>query len=219
MKATTAAPAMSGKPERQGSLVGNGGEVDGEYGAADQDDREDAAEVVDRIGRLVDVRRHEPNQAIASATNASGSVSRKTEPHQKCSSRKPESSGPSEAIAPPRPDQSAIDFVRPGPDQSAVISASVVGYAMPAARPPPRRATKSTVSVGAQAASRHMGIATAGAEDQHQLAPIPVAKGAEIEHRRGEPERVADRDQVERRSGPRRTRRRSRAAPRWPRRG
>ena len=25
------------------------------------------------------------------------------------------------------PDQSAIDFVRPGPDQSAVISASVVG--------------------------------------------------------------------------------------------
>ena len=61
------------------------------------------------------------------ATTASGSVSRKTEPHAKCLSRAPESSGPSEEIAPPMPDHSAIDFVRPGPDHSAVISASVVG--------------------------------------------------------------------------------------------
>ncbi len=36
-------------------------------------------------------------------------------------------SGPSSAIPPPRADQSAIDFVRPGPDHNAVISASVVG--------------------------------------------------------------------------------------------
>ena len=52
---------------------------------------------------------------------------RKTEPHQKCSSSAPAVSGPSEEIAPPRADQSAIDFVRAGPDQRAVISASVVG--------------------------------------------------------------------------------------------
>ena len=30
-------------------------------------------------------------------------------------------------MAPPRPDHNAIDFVRPGPDQSAVMSANVVG--------------------------------------------------------------------------------------------
>ena len=35
--------------------------------------------------------------------------------------------GPSDAIAPPSADHSAIAFVRPGPDHSAVISASVVG--------------------------------------------------------------------------------------------
>ena len=52
---------------------------------------------------------------------------RKTEPHSKCSSSAPESSGPSAAIAPPSADQSAIEFVRAGPDHSAVISASVVG--------------------------------------------------------------------------------------------
>ena len=30
-------------------------------------------------------------------------------------------------MAPPSPDHSAIDFVRAGPDQSAVMSAKVVG--------------------------------------------------------------------------------------------
>ena len=61
------------------------------------------------------------------ASAASGRVTRKTEPQSNCSSRAPESSGPSEAIAPPVAAQSAIDLVRAGPDQSAVISASVVG--------------------------------------------------------------------------------------------
>ena len=36
-------------------------------------------------------------------------------------------SGPSAAMPPPIADQSAIDRVRPGPAQSAVISARVVG--------------------------------------------------------------------------------------------
>ena len=61
------------------------------------------------------------------ATTASGSVTRKTEPHSKLVSSAPERSGPSAAMAPPRADHSAIDFVRAGPDHSAVINASVVG--------------------------------------------------------------------------------------------
>ena len=65
--------------------------------------------------------------ASTSATTASGSVSRKTEPHAWCSSSAPDSSGPSAEIAPPRPDHSAIERVRAGPDHSAVINASVVG--------------------------------------------------------------------------------------------
>ena len=64
---------------------------------------------------------------MTSATTASGSVTRKTEPHQNRSSSRPATSGPSAAIAPPSADQSAIDWVRAGPDQSAAISASVVG--------------------------------------------------------------------------------------------
>ena len=99
--------------------------------------------------------------ASTSATTANGIVRRKTDPHQKCSSSRPESNGPSGEIAPPSADHSAIDLVRAGPDHSAVISARVVGYAMPAASPPRSRATNRIESVGAYAASRLAGIASA----------------------------------------------------------
>src|SRR5215218_3511880 len=95
--------------------------------------------------------------AIGKATATSGSVIRKTDPHENCSSSAPATSGPSEAIAPPSADHSAIDFVRPGPDHSAAISASVVGYAMPADNPPSTRAPNSTSSLGANEASRQAG--------------------------------------------------------------
>ena len=51
--------------------------------------------------------------------------------------------------------------------------------------------------------------------DEHQLAAVAVAERAEVEHRGGQPERVADGDQVERRSATRRTPCRCRAARRW----
>ena len=60
-------------------------------------------------------------------------------------------------IAPPIADHNAIERVRAGPDHSAVINASVVGYAMPAERPPRTRARNSTPSVGANAARRQAG--------------------------------------------------------------
>ena len=49
--------------EGEVALVGHRGEVDGQDQRADQDDGQDAAEVVDRVGRLVDVARdQEPRQ-------------------------------------------------------------------------------------------------------------------------------------------------------------
>ena len=52
----------------------------------------------------------------------------------------------------------AIDFVRAGPDQRAVINARVVGYASPAETPPTTRATNSTVSDGAKPATIEAGM-------------------------------------------------------------
>ncbi len=98
--------------------------------------------------------------ASTSATTASGSVSRKTEPHEWCSSSAPDSTGPRAEMAPPMPDHSAIERVRPGPDQSAVISASVVGNAIPAARPPKSRAPMRMPMFDAVAAMIEAGIAS-----------------------------------------------------------
>ncbi len=98
--------------------------------------------------------------AITSAIAASGSVSRKTDPHQKWSSRIPAQSGPSALSAPPVAAHRAIAFVRAGPDQSAVISASVVGYAIPAASPPRTRALNRTSIDGDHAARQSAGTVT-----------------------------------------------------------
>ena len=84
-------------------------------------------------------------------------MTRKTDPQSKCSRRAPDTSGPSAAIPPPRADQSAIAFVRAGPDHNAVMSARVVGYASPAEIPPTTRATNSTVSEGAKPATSDAG--------------------------------------------------------------
>ena len=65
--------------------------------------------------------------AINRARIASGTVIANTEPQLKISRSRPETRGPSIATPPPRADHSAIERVRDAPDQSAVISASVVG--------------------------------------------------------------------------------------------
>ena len=51
----------------------------------------------------------------------------------------------------------AYQSVRAGPDHNAVISASVVGYAIPAASPPITRARNRTSMEGAQAARQSAG--------------------------------------------------------------
>ncbi len=117
-------------------------------------------EVVNRVRRLVHMGRDEPH--------------RQDQGHDGQRQREEEDRPPPEVLEQqageqrteggdrtPRADQSAIDLVRAGPDHSAVISARVVGYAMPAASPPRSRATNRTPSVGAYAASKLAGIANA----------------------------------------------------------
>ena len=194
-RATTASPIA----ERRRLRVRHRREVDRQDERADEHDREDAAEVVDRLGRLVDVRRDEPQRQRAARATASGSVTRKTEPQSKCSSSAPESSGPSAAIAPPmRRPQRDRPWSAPAPDHSAVISASVVGIGHAggdAAEEPGDeedldRSARTPASEARRDRQRH-------AEDQHQLAAVAVAERAEVEHRGGEAERVADGDEVE----------------------
>jgi hypothetical protein len=109
--------------------------------------------------------------AITSAITANGSVIRNTEPHEWCRSTAPDSSGPSADIEAPIPDHSAIGFVRAGPDHSAVINASVVGKAIPAASPPKMRAPTSTPTLDAVAARIAAGIDSAVPSTSISLRP------------------------------------------------
>ena len=125
-KAIPAATAMAASPATSVPLSGTGAKLMASTTAA--------TSTIDRIpprlstGSVVSLTwLGTSTTAMTRATTASGSVMRNTEPHQKCSSSAPAVSGPSEEIAPPRADHRAIDFVRAGPDHSAVISASVVG--------------------------------------------------------------------------------------------
>ena len=88
-------------------------------------------------------------------------MTKKTESQSNWVSSAPETSGPSAEIPPPSADQSAIALVRSGPLQSAVISARVVGKAIPAASPPTSRAKKRTSIEGAKPAASEAGIARA----------------------------------------------------------
>ena len=172
-------------------------EVDREDQRADEHEREDRRRCCRPARSSRSRARARACQAITIATTASGSVSRNTEPHQKCSSRSPAPSGPSAAIAPPMPDQSAIDFVRrrPRPERGDQRERRRVGHAgrEPAADARDEEHRVATAPTR-RAATRDR---ESRARGQHQLAAVAVAERAEPEHRAGEAERVADRDQVE----------------------
>jgi hypothetical protein len=70
---------------------------------------------------------------------------------------------------------------------------------MPAAMPPTTRATKRTPIEGAKPGQQRGRDRQSHAEQQHHLAPVTITERAEVEHRCRQAERVADRDQVERR--------------------
>ena len=145
-----------------------------------------------------------------------GNVIRNTEPHQKCSRSQPDTSGPSEAIAPPVPDHSAIDFVRAGPYHNAVIRARVVGKARPAETPPRMRAA---TRIPWSARKRRVG--TRAPTSQRREPASTCARSGHRAHqdraptRRGRASTLRRQDRAS--SATHRTQRRSTAGPHWPR--
>ena len=98
--------------------------------------------------------------------------------------------------AEPRPERDRRRSPRPGPQRRDQGERGRVGHAG-------REASQEAGHEEDFVARRPGGEAGRGdrerrAEEQHQLAPVAVAERAEVEHRRGETERVADCDQVER---------------------
>ena len=95
--------------------------------AADHERREHTAEVVDRFGGLVHMARHEQDgEHERDAGEGQGHEEHRAPPEvlEECARHAAVRAQRSHRRG---PDHKAIDFVRAGPDQSAVMSASVVG--------------------------------------------------------------------------------------------
>ena len=119
---------MSDRPITSVRVLATGSEVDGEDERPDEHQREDAAQVVDRL-RFSWTCAGTNFSAMKSATTATGSTTKKTQVQvESASSNKPDSSGPLALIAPPMAAHRAIERVRAGPGpHSAAIKARVVG--------------------------------------------------------------------------------------------
>src|SRR5262249_864488 len=117
--------------------------------------------------------------AIASAISASGSVSRNTEPHQKCSSRIPDQSGPTARRAPP-------ERLAPRPRAPEPRARHTRGGRRtphPGGEPADDSRHEQNFDrrrPGSEAVRRDR---QHHAEDEQQLPAVPVADGAEVEHR------------------------------------
>ena len=110
--------------------------------------------------------------AMRIAATATGMTTRKTQGQSATSRIRPDSSGPDTEIAPPMAAHNAIERVRAGPGpHSAAIKERVVGYAMPAAKPPKRRPKIKTLIVGANPLMSAAGIASATPRTAISLRP------------------------------------------------
>ncbi len=138
-----------GETEHECPLVRHGSEVDREDERPDEHDREDPAEVVDRLARLVHVARHEEERHYERDDRERQSDQEDGPPFELLEQRARRRAGRARRSRRRAPTRARSTSSAQVPDHSAVMSASVVGYAIPAASPPPTRATKSTSSEGA----------------------------------------------------------------------
>ena len=119
-----------------------------------------------------------------------GTLTRNTEPHQKCSSRKPEAIGPIAAPPPETPAQIAMACVRSWAGNTLVRIDSVEGITNAAARPMTARAPMTMPDVSANAANTAPTMNSDEAELEGALAAEAVADGAGGEEHAGEDQRV-----------------------------
>jgi hypothetical protein len=179
-------------------LVGHHREVDADDDRPDHQHRQDAAEVVDRVGRLVDVGRHElEGHREGDDGERQGDEEHRAPPPALASNSAREQRAESgDGAADRRPERDRLGATGARPQRRDERQRGRVGHARP--RGPPRmRAATSISMLGAQAAMRQAGTDSATPSEQHQLAAVAVAERTQPEHRRGQPERVADRHHVE----------------------
>ena len=188
----------SGQPQSQGSLVRHGREVDRQHERGHQQNRQDAPEVVNGIGGLVDVRGNEAKGQVQSHQGERQTDHEHRTPvelREQGACQQGSQRGDRATQAGPQGNR--LRACRSRPQRRDQRQRRGVGH--PGGQPAEQARAEQNLDrrgEGGQQRGRHR---QGRAEDQHQLSPVAVAQRAEIEHRRGEPERVADRDEIDRR--------------------
>ena len=182
--------------EDEGALARHGSEVDREHQAGHQQDREDATEVVDRLRRLVDVRRDEhPRHHQRDDRQGQGDEEDRAPPEVLQQPASDERAERCDGSAECRPQGDRLGPSGPGPQSGDQGQRGRVGHAgSQPAEDPGHDQHAVGPGVGREQAGRHR---QEGAEHHQQLAAVPVTDRTEVEHRRGQTQGVADRDQVE----------------------
>ena len=130
---------------------------------------------------------HEQAAGDAGRRSTIGTLTRKTEPHQKCSSSQPPATGPSATAMPGSPAQTPMALARSlGSVKTLVRMASVAGKMRAAPTPMAARAAISASARSASAASAEVSAEHDQADLHHALAPEPVAEAAGGEQQPGE---------------------------------
>ena len=119
-----------------------------------------------------------------------GRLTRNTEPHQKCSSSRPDATGPSAAPLPEMPAQMAIALARSRAGKTLVRIDSVDGMTNAAPMPMIARAAMSTLGTVGEGAERRAGGEDQQAGLQGALAAEAVAEGGGGEQQAGEDQAV-----------------------------
>ena len=185
-----------GQRQGQSSLVRHRREVDGEDQRPDEGDGEDAPEVVDALGRLVDVGRdEEPGHEHGDDGQRQRDEEDRAPPEvleQEPGDQRPERG---DAAADGRPECDRSRAARARPERGDQRQRRGVGHA---GREPAQDPREEEHGV-----RRRVRGEQAGRDRQHhpeheqELAPVPVADRAQVEDGRGQPERVAHGDEVE----------------------
>ena len=186
-----------GQTQDEGALARHGREVDREHQAGHQQDREDAAEVVDRLGGLVDVGGDEhPGHHERDDRQGQRDEEDRAPPEllqQPAGDQRPQRRDGSTEGGPQGDRLGAPGSGPQGRDQG---QRRRVGHAGgEPAEDPGHHQDVVRRRVGGQQAG---GDRQQGAEHHQELAAVPVADGPEVEHGAGQAQGVADRDQVER---------------------
>ena len=137
----------------------------------------DESSAPSRSGRGASPRRDSGTRVSAPtiASSTTGTLTRNTEPHQKCSTSRPPSTGPAETPSAETPPHTAIARGRSSASKTCITMARVAGISRAPPTPMTPRATMSEEADAVERGSDRTGTEHGEPREQRAASPVPVS--------------------------------------------